>query len=81
MVGWPMSRDRQSEVGTTVYVLVSYTREHGHVIRPGMSLVQAYRLLATLGRGAIFRAQGMSVYATPVYPKLPKPAAPPRRAA
>jgi hypothetical protein len=64
-----------------VYVLVSYTREHGHVIRPGMSLVQAYRLLTSLGRGAIFRAEGMSVYARPVYPKLPTPSPAPRRAA
>jgi hypothetical protein len=64
-----------------LYVLVSYTREHGHVIRPGMSLVQAFRLLATLGRGAIFRAEGMSVYARPVYPKLPTTRPAGRRAA
>ena len=73
-----MSRDRQSEVDAIVYVIVSYTRENGHVIRPGLSLVQAYRLLANLGHGAIFRAEGMSVYARPVYPKLPKPTPPAR---
>ena len=56
-----------------MYVLVSYTRANGHVIRPGLSLVQAYRLLGQLGRGAIFRAEGMSVYARPVYPFLPRP--------
>ena len=77
-----MNRDRQSEASHRVYVLVSYTQEHGHVIRPGMSLVQAYRLLTTIGRGAIFRAEGMSVYARPVYPKLPTTTNPaPRRAA
>jgi hypothetical protein len=66
-----MNRDRQSEVNANVYVVVSYTRENGHVIRPGLSLVQAYHLLARLGHGAIFRAEGMSVYARPVYPRLP----------
>ena len=72
-----MNRVRQSEVGATVYVVVSYTAESGHVVRPGLSLVQAYRLVGQLGRGAIFRSQGMSVYARPVYPKLPDaPAAP-----
>jgi hypothetical protein len=55
-----------------VYVVVSYTVEGGHVIRPGLSLVQAYRLLKQLGRGAIFRSQGMSVYARPVYPRVPE---------
>ncbi len=54
-----------------MYLVVSYTRTHGHVIRPGLSLVQAYHLLARLGHGAIFRAEGMSVYARPVYPFLP----------
>ena len=57
-----------------MYVVVSYTRAHGHVIRPGLSLVQAYHLIARLGHGAIFRAEGMSVYARPVYPRLPRPA-------
>ena len=56
-----------------MYVVVSYTRANGHVIRPGLSLVQAYRMLAQLGRGAIFRAEGMSVYARPVYPFVPRP--------
>ena len=56
-----------------MYVLVSYTRDGGHVIRPGLSLVQAYHLLGRLGRGAIFRAEGMSVYARPVYPFVPRP--------
>jgi len=53
-----------------LYVVVSYTRTNGHVIRPGLSLVQAYHLLSRLGHGAIFRAEGMSVYARPIYPKL-----------
>ena len=57
-----------------MYVVVSYTRVYGHVIRPGLSLVQAYHLLAELGHGAIFRAEGMSLYARPVYPWLrPRP--------
>jgi hypothetical protein len=56
-----------------LYVVVSYTRSSGHVIRPGLSLVQAYHLLRRLGRGAIFRAEGMSVYARPVYPFVPRP--------
>jgi hypothetical protein len=62
-----MKRTGPSEVGI-VYVLVSYTRANGHVIRPGLSLVQAYHLLTRLGHGAIYRAHGMSVYARPIYP-------------
>jgi hypothetical protein len=69
-----MNRVRSSEVGTAVYVVVSYTAEQGHVIRPGLSLVQAYRLVGQLGRGAIFRSQDMSVYARPVYPRIPETA-------
>ena len=83
-----MNRVRQSEVGATVYVVVSYTAESGHVVRPGLSLVQAYRLVSQLGRGAIFRSQGMSVYARPVYPRtteavgsIPAPKVPGRAAA
>lgn len=53
-----------------MYVVVSYTRVHGQVIRPGLSLVQAYQLLEHLGHGAIFRAEGMSAYSRPVYPWL-----------
>jgi hypothetical protein len=68
-----MNRVRQSEVCATVYVVVSYTAESGHVVRPGLSLVQAYRLVGQLGRGAIFRSQGMSVYARPVYPRTSEP--------
>jgi hypothetical protein len=67
-----MYRDRSSEACLIVYVVVSYTRANGHVIRPGLSLVQAYHLLQRLGHGAIFRAEGMSVYARPVYPWLPQ---------
>ncbi len=55
-----------------MYVVVSYTRSHGHVIRPGLSLVAAYRLLENLGHGAIFRSEGMSAYSRPVYPRLPR---------
>jgi hypothetical protein len=54
-----------------VYVVVSYSRASGHVIRPGLSLVQAYHLVGRLGHGAIYRVQGMSVYARPVYPRTP----------
>jgi hypothetical protein len=70
-----MIRVRQLEVGATMYVVVSYTAEDGHVVRPGLSLVQAYRLVGQLGRGAIFRSQGMSVYARPVYPRVSDAAA------
>ena len=55
-----------------MYVVVSYTRAFGHVIRPGLSLVAAYRLIEHLGRGAIFRSDGMSAYARPIYPVLPQ---------
>lgn len=53
-----------------MYLVVSYTRSDGPVIRPGLSLVQAYRLLNELGRGAIFRASEMTKYARPVYPRI-----------
>lgn len=72
-----MIRVRQSEVGATVYVVVSYSADTGHVVRPGLSLVQAYRLVGQLGRGAIFRSQDMSVYARPVYPRILEAASPP----
>ena len=68
-----MIRVRQSEVCATVYVVVSYTAESGHVVRPGLSLVQAYRLVGQLGRGAVFRSQDMSVYARPIYPRTSEP--------
>ena len=55
-----------------MYVVVSYTRVHGHVIRPGLSLVAAYHLIERLGHGAIFRSEGMSPYSRPVYPLLPQ---------
>ena len=60
-----------------MYLVVSYTAESGHVVRPGLSLVQAYRLVGQLGRGAVFRSQDMSVYARPVYPRIPEAATPP----
>jgi hypothetical protein len=62
-----------------VYVVVSYTAESGHVVRPGLSLVQAYRLVGQLGRGAVFRSQDMSVYARPVYPRITDAANPPSK--
>ena len=52
-----------------MYLVVSCTRQHGKVIRPGLSLVQAYRLLGRLGHGAIFRETGLGKYSRPVYPK------------
>ena len=52
-----------------MYVVVSYSSKHGRVVRPGLSLVQAYRLVGSLGRGAIFRERGLGKYARPVYPK------------
>lgn len=52
-----------------MYVVVSFTRVHGKVVRPGLSLVQAYKLLGRLGHGAIFRNENMSRYARPVYPR------------
>jgi hypothetical protein len=52
-----------------VYLVVSYSSRHGKVVRPGLSLVQAYHLLGTLGRGAIFRERGYGKYARPVYPR------------
>ncbi len=53
-----------------MYLVVSYTRFHGHVIRPGLTLVEAYRLLHDLGHGAIFRSAGISQYSRPVYPRV-----------
>ena len=52
-----------------MYLLVSYSRQDGRVVRPGLTLVQAYRLLGALGRGAIFRERGFCRYARPVYPR------------
>ena len=51
-----------------MYLVVSFTRQHGRVVRPGLSLVQAYRLLGRLGHGAIFRETGLTKYSRPVYP-------------
>ena len=58
-----------------LYLVVSYTRAHGRVIRPGLSLVEAYRLIGRLGHGAVFRSEGMSAYSRPVYPVLPRTSA------
>ena len=55
-----------------LYLVVSYTRAHGHVIRPGLTLVAAVRLVEQLGHGAVFRSEGLSPYSRPVYPKLPR---------
>lgn len=55
-----------------LYLVVSYTRAHGHVIRPGLTLVAAYHLIEQLGHGAVFRSEGLSPYSRPVYPKLPR---------
>ena len=52
-----------------MYLLVSVTSRHGKVVRPGLSLVEAYRLLGRLGRGAIFRERGLGKYSRPVYPR------------
>ena len=52
-----------------MYLVVSVTRQHGMVVRPGLSLVQAYRLLGHLGRGAIFRETGLTKYSRPVFPR------------
>jgi hypothetical protein len=52
-----------------MYLVVSYSKRNGRVVRPGLSLVQAYRLIGTLGHGAIFRERGFSKYSRPVYPK------------
>lgn len=51
-----------------MYLVVSYTRSHGRVISDGLSLVDAYRLVNRLGHGAVFRSEGLSPYARPVYP-------------
>ena len=59
--------DGMREAG--MYLVVSYSRKEGKVVRPGLTLVQAYRLLGTLGRGAIFRERGFGKYARPVYPR------------
>ena len=67
----PITRCLRRRVDT-LYVVVSYTRAHGRVIRPGLSLVAAYRLVERLGRGAVFRSEGMSAYSRPVYPTLPR---------
>jgi hypothetical protein len=52
-----------------MYLVVSYSTKHGKVIRPGLSLVQAYRLIGSLGHGAIFRERGFGKYSRPVYPR------------
>ena len=52
-----------------MYVVFSVTRQHGRVARPGLSLVQAYRLVGQLGHGAIFRETGLTKYSRPVYPR------------
>ena len=53
-----------------MYLVVSYTRSQGKIVRPNLSLVEAYRLIQHLGRGAIFRSDGMNKYSRPVYPVL-----------
>jgi hypothetical protein len=52
-----------------MYRVISHTRRHGTVVRPGLSLVEAYRLLGRLGHGAIFRETDLGKYSRPVYPK------------
>jgi len=52
-----------------MYLVVSVTRQHGKVVRPGLSLVQAYQLVGRLGHGAIFRETGLTKYSRPVYPR------------
>lgn len=56
-----------------MYTVVSWCRD-GKVIRSGVTLCEAYRLIRTLGRGAIFRSPTPGKYARPIYPH-------PRRAA
>ena len=52
-----------------MYRVVSFTRTHRAVVRPGLSLVEAYLLVGRLGRGAIFRENGLGQYSRPVYPR------------
>jgi hypothetical protein len=61
--------DASQEGTVAMYLVISCTRQHGKVIRPGLSLVQAYRLLGRLGHGAIFRETGLGKYSRPVYPR------------
>ena len=53
-----------------MYLLVSFTNDNGPVVQPGLTLVEAYRLLNAIGRGAIFRATGLTQYSRPVYPRM-----------
>lgn len=53
-----------------MYTVVSWNQT-GRVIRCGVSLGEAYRLVRALGRGAIFRSSNMdrALYAHPIYPR------------
>ena len=53
-----------------MYLVVSYTDARRTHVQDGLSLVQAYQLVARMGRGAIFRSAGMTCYAKPIYPKV-----------
>ena len=53
-----------------MYLLVSFTHSSAPVVQPGLSLVEAYRRLNAIGRGAIFRAAGLTQYSRPVYPRM-----------
>ena len=54
-----------------MYLVVSFTGARRPHVQAGLSLVQAYRLVNRIGRGAIFRCAGMGTYAKPVYPRIP----------
>jgi hypothetical protein len=51
-----------------MYLVVSFTDACRPHVQDGLSLVEAYRLVGRLGRGAIFRSAGMHARARPVYP-------------
>lgn len=56
-----------------MYLVVSYARSCGPIVRDGLTLGEAYRLIQSLGRGAIFRSAGATKYARPVYPVAARP--------
>jgi hypothetical protein len=66
------NEQRRKVVNKVMYTLVSFT-PRGSVVRNGLSLCHAYKLLRAIGRGAIFRSDQPDPRAAPIYPRWQHP--------
>lgn len=51
-----------------MYCLITFVPGHPMIL-PNLTLVEAFRKLNAIGRGAIWRGSNPSPYAKPIYPK------------